>query len=112
MATKTPAAIYVESGKPMVIDDIDLPDPGPTQVTVRHFATGVCHSQLHELHRPNPTLPLVLGHESTGVVTSAGRDVPNVKEGDNVMVTWVPRSATRGMPPPTPAQVMYRGEQV
>ena len=66
MATKTPAAIYVESGKPMVIDDIDLPDPGPTQVTVRHFATGVCHSQLHELNRPNPTLPLVLGHESTG----------------------------------------------
>ena len=25
---KTPAAIYVEAGKPMVIDDIDLPDPG------------------------------------------------------------------------------------
>ncbi len=52
----------------MVIDDIDLPDPGPTQVLVRQFATGVCHSQLHELDRPNPTLPLVLGHESTGIV--------------------------------------------
>ena len=71
MSLKTPAAIYVESGKPMVIDDIDLPDPGPTQVSVRHFATGVCHSQLHELNRPNPTLPLVLGHESTGIVTAA-----------------------------------------
>ena len=52
MPTKTPAAIYVEQGKPMVIDDIDLPDPGPTQVLVRQFATGICHSQLHELDPP------------------------------------------------------------
>ena len=37
---KTPAAIYVEAGKPMVIDDIDLPDPGPTHVVVKQYATG------------------------------------------------------------------------
>jgi Zn-dependent alcohol dehydrogenase len=109
---KTPAAIFAESGKPMVVDDIDLPDPGPTQVLVRHFATGVCHSQLHELHRPNPTVPLVLGHESTGVVSAAGRDVAHVKEGDNVMVTWVQRNATRNTPRPTPAKVTFRGQQV
>lgn len=109
---KSAAAIYVEAGKPMVIDDIDLPDPGPTQVLVRQFATGVCHSQLHELHRPNPTLPLVLGHESTGVVRAVGRDVRHVKEGDHVMVTWVQRNATRATPRPTPAHVTYRGQQV
>jgi Zn-dependent alcohol dehydrogenase len=109
---QTPAAIYVEAGKPMVIDDIDLPEPGPTQVVVRQYATGVCHSQLHELHRPNPSLPLVLGHESTGVVTGVGSEVRHVREGDNVMVTWVPRGATRGMPPPVPAKVTYRGQTV
>jgi Zn-dependent alcohol dehydrogenase len=109
---KTPAAIFVESGKPMVVDDIDLPDPGPTQVLVRHFATGVCHSQLHELNRPNPLVPLVLGHESTGVVSAAGKDVSHVKEGDHVMVTWVQRNATRSTPRPTPAQTTYKGQQV
>jgi Zn-dependent alcohol dehydrogenase len=109
---KTPAAIFVAAGQPLVIDDIDLPPPGPTQVAVRQFATGVCHSQLHELHRPNPTLPLVLGHESTGVVTAVGRDVTHVKEGDHVMVTWVPRGASPTLPRPTPAVVTYRGEQV
>src|SRR6516225_7544166 len=109
---KTPAAIFVESGKPMLVDDIDLPDPGPTQVLVRHFATGVCHSQLHELNRPNPTLPLVLGHESTGVVSAAGKDVSHVKEGDHVMVTWVQRNATRTTPRPTPAHVTFNGQQI
>jgi len=109
---KTPAAIYIEAGKPMVIDDIELPEPGPTQVLVRHFATGVCHSQLHELHRPNPNLPLVLGHESTGVVEAKGKDVSHVKEGDHVMVTWVPRNATSRTPRPTPASVSYKGQQV
>jgi Zn-dependent alcohol dehydrogenase len=110
MPTKTPGAIYIELGKPMVIDDIDLPDPGPTQVLVKQFATGVCHSQLHELDRPNPTLPLVLGHESTGVVVSAGQEVTNVKEGDHVMVTWVPR--TPGGRAPIPARVLYKGDEV
>ncbi|HLF78862.1 MAG TPA: alcohol dehydrogenase catalytic domain-containing protein, partial [Dehalococcoidia bacterium] len=108
---KTPAAIFVESGKPMVIDDIDLPDPGPSQVLVRQFATGVCHSQLHELDRPNPAVPIVLGHESTGIVTAAGKDVPHVKEGDHVMVTWVQRNPVSG-PRPVVAKVTYRGQQV
>jgi len=49
---KTKAAVYVEFGKPMVIDNIDLPDPGPTQVAVKLFASGICHSQLHQLGRP------------------------------------------------------------
>ena len=34
---KTPAAIFVESGQPLVVDEIDLPDPGPTQVAVRQL---------------------------------------------------------------------------
>ena len=109
---KTAAAIYVEQGKPMVVDDIDLPDPGPTQVLVRQFATGVCHSQLHELNRPNPSVPIVLGHESTGVVAAAGKEVPHVKEGDHVMVTWVPRNATRSTPRPTPANVSFKGSAI
>src|SRR5262249_50940819 len=46
---KTPAAILTRAGQPMVIDELDLPDPGPTHVVVKQYATGVCHSQLHEL---------------------------------------------------------------
>jgi Zn-dependent alcohol dehydrogenase len=109
---KTAAAIYLQSGKPMVIDDIDLPDPGPTQVVVKQFATGVCHSQLHELNRPNPAFPLVLGHESTGVVTAKGSAVTHVKEGDHVMITWVQRGASPNLPRPAVANVTYKGTPV
>jgi Zn-dependent alcohol dehydrogenase len=84
------------------IEELDLPDPGPTQVVVKQFASGVCHSQLHQMHRPRQN-PVILGHESTGVVLKTGTDVKHVKEGDTVLVTWVPRNAAAASAPPVRA---------
>ena len=39
---KSNAALQVEPGGPLVIEEIEIPDPGPNQVTVRNFASGVC----------------------------------------------------------------------
>jgi Zn-dependent alcohol dehydrogenase len=91
----TPARVVVvpagEDTHPQLrIDEVQLPDPGPHQVVVKQFASGVCHSQLHQMHRGRPA-PTILGHESTGVVIAKGKEVSHVKEGDEVMVTWVPR---------------------
>jgi len=89
----TPARIAVlpkEKG-PLSIVTMDLPDPGPFQVVVKQFASGICHSQLHQIHSPRPT-PLLLGHESTGVVLTKGNRVTHVQEGDLVLITWVPRN--------------------
>jgi Zn-dependent alcohol dehydrogenase len=74
------------------VEDVVLPDPGPHQVVVKQFASGICHSQLHQMHRPR-TEPRLLGHESTGVVVAAGSEVNHVREGDRVVVTWLPRAA-------------------
>jgi Zn-dependent alcohol dehydrogenase len=71
--------------------EINLPDPGPYQVVVKQFASGVCHSQLHQIHNPRPN-PVLLGHESTGVVLAKGNKVTHVQEGDLVLVTWIPRN--------------------
>src|SRR5919199_3662702 len=84
----------VEKG-PLQIHELDLPDPGPHQVVVKQFASGVCHSQLHQMHAPRQA-PVVLGHESTGVVVAAGSEVTHVAEGDEVLVTWVPRTMQPG----------------
>jgi Zn-dependent alcohol dehydrogenase len=88
------AAIFVEPKQPLVVDEIELPDPGPDQVLVKLFASGVCHSQLHTMQRPprpGHRLPELLGHESTGLVIAKGQEVRHVKEGDHVITTWVDR---------------------
>lgn len=97
----TPARVVVlpQNTSVLRIEELELPDPGPTQVVVKQFASGICHSQLHQMHRPREH-PVILGHESTGVVLKTGRDVSHVQEGDTVLVTWVPRnaSAARSLP--------------
>ncbi|HEY2919995.1 MAG TPA: zinc-binding dehydrogenase [Candidatus Binatia bacterium] len=95
MSIKCRAAILVEPNKPLVVDEVELPDPGPDQVMAKLFASGVCHSQIHTMRRgarPGQRLPALLGHESTGVVIAKGRDVKHVKEGDHVITTWVDRN--------------------
>ena len=94
MANRARVVVLPQNTAKLRIEDIDLPDPGPTQVIVRQFASGVCHSQLHQMHRPRQS-PVILGHEATGVVEKAGRAVSHVREGDTVLVTWVPRDAAR-----------------
>jgi Zn-dependent alcohol dehydrogenase len=81
--------VPVEDG-PLRVDNVRLPDPGQYQVVVKQYASGICHSQLHQMHNPR-SAPAILGHESTGVVLAKGSSVDHVKEGDTVMVTWVPR---------------------
>ena len=51
----TPARVVVvpqEMGARLLVEELKLPDPGPYQVVVKQFASGVCHSQLHQIHRP------------------------------------------------------------
>lgn len=107
---KTRAAIHVAHNAPQVVDEIDLPDPGPNHVVVRLFASGVCHSQLHQIHNPNQATPAVLGHEATGVVTGTGSQVDYVKEGDRVMVTWLTRSPSPAARPSAAPGWAYRGQ--
>lgn len=109
---KSKAALQIEPGGPLVIEEIDLPDPGPNQVTVRNVASGVCYSQLHQLRDPGAPRPMGLGHEGTGVVTQVGREVTHVKEGDHVITTWVSRTPVQGLPVSRPTGATFRGEPV
>ena len=118
MPTKTRAAILIQPNSPLVVDEIELPDPGPDQVLVKLFASGICHSQLHQIHRPpddpraQQARPTLLGHEATGVVVAHGRDVRHVREGDRVMTTWVDRGASPGTVPRSRTEATWNGQQV
>lgn len=92
MPTSARVVVLPEDPGPLQIMEVELPDPGPYQVVIKQFASGICHSQLHQMHQPR-TSPVVLGHESTGIVLKKGHEVSHVAEGDTVLVTWVPRDA-------------------
>ncbi len=93
----TPARVVVlpQEAGPLDIIELELPDPAPYQVVIKQFASGICHSQLHQMHNPRET-PILLGHESTGSVLAVGSEVSHVAPGDTVLVTWVPRNVTEG----------------
>ena len=109
---KTVAAIQTAHEQRLVVDELEVPDPRPDQVIVKLFSSGICHSQLHQMHSPDLPRPMVLGHEGTGVVTHVGGDVTHVKEGDHAIVTWVPRTPPRTRTAPVPSGVTYREEIV
>ena len=80
------AAVLREVNKPFAIEDIQHGDPGPREVLVRTAAAGVCHSDLHFQDGSYPhMLPVVLGHESAGVVEAVGSMVTYVQPGDHVI---------------------------
>lgn len=75
----------------MRVEDVEIPEPSGHQVVVKEFASGICHSQLHQIHNAR-TSDAVLGHEATGEVVSVGPDVTAVKPGDRVLLTFQPRN--------------------
>jgi alcohol dehydrogenase, propanol-preferring len=86
------AAVVREFRKPLVIEEVPVPQPGAGQVVVKIAATGVCHTDLHAAEgdwpvKPKP--PFIPGHEGVGHVSAVGAGVKHVKEGDRVGVPWL-----------------------
>ena len=80
------AAVFREVNVPMEIEDIEVSKPGPREVLIRTKAAGICHSDMHFWNGTYPgQVPMVLGHESAGVVEQVGSDVHYVKPGDHVI---------------------------
>ena len=85
------AAIFQKAHEPLTIEDVDLAELRPDEVLVRTVCSGVCHSDLHVVDgMGNLQMPMVLGHESSGVVEQVGRDVSYVKSGDRVIMSLKP----------------------
>jgi propanol-preferring alcohol dehydrogenase len=92
MATTMKAAVVREFGKPLAIEDVPIPAPGPGEVLVKIIASGVCHTDLHAAHGDwpvKPKLPFIPGHEGVGRVAALGAGVTGLKEGDAVGVAWL-----------------------
>ncbi len=81
---------YAQS-RPMSIEEVDLAPPGQREVLVKVMAASLCHSDLSTVNgdRPRP-LPMVLGHEASGVVAEVGPGITDLAVGDHVVMVFAP----------------------
>jgi propanol-preferring alcohol dehydrogenase len=86
------AAVVHNFTKPLQIEDVPKPQPGPGEVVVKIETSGLCHTDIHAAHGDwpvKPKLPLIPGHEGVGIVESLGAGVTEVAKGDRVALPWL-----------------------
>lgn len=82
------AAVCYEYGQPLVIEDIEIDPPQRAEVLVKIAAVAICHSDVHRIRGEwGGPLPVVAGHEASGVVAQVGEGVTRVQAGDHVVVS-------------------------
>ena len=89
---KTEAALLVQTGKPLVLAEIEIPALKPGQVLVEIAYSGACGTQVMEWRGDkgeDKWVPHCLGHEGTGTVLETGSAVTKVKAGDKVVLSWI-----------------------
>ena len=79
------AAVLREFKKPLSLENVPVPTIGSRDVLVKIKASGICQSDLHLWRGAAPNLPLIPGHENSGIVEKIGEQVWNVKVGDRVV---------------------------
>lgn len=77
-----------EAGTPVRVEELRIDPPGPGEVLVRILASGVCHTDLHIRNGRAGPLPVLLGHEATGIVEQVGEGVARPAVGDKVILAW------------------------
>ena len=98
-AMKTTAAVLYQmkqpepyaQTRPLVIEEVELPPPAAGEVLVELRGAGLCHSDLSVMNgsRPRP-VPIILGHEASGIVRETGAGVRAFAPGDHVVFSFIP----------------------
>jgi S-(hydroxymethyl)glutathione dehydrogenase/alcohol dehydrogenase len=106
------SAILVESKKPLIVAEIDLPAKLEFgQVLVKVCYSGICGAQINEIDAVkglDKFLPHLLGHEGSGIVEKIGEGVTTIKSGDHVVLHWRKSAGIESVTP----QYLWNGKKV
>ena len=89
---KTRAAVLRESPGAWSVEEVELDEPGDSEVLVEMVATGLCHSDDHFTTGDMTArhLPVIGGHEGSGIVRKVGAEVHDFEVGDHVITSFIP----------------------
>lgn len=83
------AAVLTELGGDWQIHDLSVDRPRAGEVLIQLAYAGLCYSDEHLRFGKIAQLPVVGGHEGSGVVVETGPGVTGLSEGDHVALTFV-----------------------
>ena len=77
--------------RPLLLQELPIPQIGEGEIRVKVYACGVCRTDLHvaEGDLPLRKSPLILGHQIAGVVDRVGEGVTKFKVGDRAGIAWL-----------------------
>ena len=85
---KITAAIARVRASPLSIEAVELEEPRDNEALIKLVGTGVCHTDIAIRDQLVETpLPVVLGHEGSGIVERVGRSVTKLIPGDHVILS-------------------------
>ncbi|KPF90750.1 geraniol dehydrogenase [Novosphingobium sp. AAP83] len=90
MATQAKAAVLRKAGAVAAIEAVTLEDPRADEVLIEMRGVGICHTDMvmRDGYLPVP-LPVVLGHEGSGIVRAVGSAVADLVVGDHVVLSFM-----------------------
>lgn len=84
---KIQAAVLRDGASPYTIEDVELAEPRQDEVRVRIIGAGMCHTDV--LARAGfVALPMITGHEGSGIVDTIGPGVTSLSVGDHVVLSF------------------------
>lgn len=101
--TKAKAAVLRSIGGPFEIEDVEIAPPREHEVLVRMVGVGICHTDLVCRDGFGLPMPIVLGHEGSGIVEAVGDKVQRVRIGDPVVISFDSCGACAGCKDAVPA---------
>jgi len=86
--TAAQAAVLRKVGGPFALEPITVAAPRDDEVLVKMAGVGVCHTDIACRDGFPIPMPVVLGHEGSGIVEAVGAKVKRVKARDHVVLAF------------------------
>jgi propanol-preferring alcohol dehydrogenase len=85
------AMVMQKQQQPLVLQEVEIPQPGSDEILIKVSACGICRTDLHVVDGDltDPSLPLIPGHQIVGTIQQLGSSVSGFSIGQRVGVPWL-----------------------